>query len=102
MPLEVEIRRSHLPHKKLNAVIDGKKTVPFGQKGAEDYTMHKDDLRKLRYLERHRNRDNWNDPTSAGFYSRWLTWNKPTLQQSVADVNKRFKSVRVKLLPALK
>ena len=95
--MAIEIKRSHLPTKKFNAVIDGKKTVPFGQKGAEDYTMHKDDVRKQRYIERHRSRENWNDPTTPGFYSRWLTWNKPTLRESVADVNKRFKSVKITL-----
>ena len=30
--MQVVIQKSHLPHKKLEAVIDGKKTVPFGQK----------------------------------------------------------------------
>ena len=95
--MAVEIKRSHLPTKKFNAAIDGKRTVPFGQKRAEDYTMHKDDIRKQRYIERHRSRENWNDPTTPGFYSRWLTWNKPTLRESVADVNKRFKSVKITL-----
>jgi DNA-directed RNA polymerase subunit M/transcription elongation factor TFIIS len=41
-------------HKKLEAVIDGKKTVPFGQKNASDFTLHKDPERKARYINRHK------------------------------------------------
>ncbi len=97
MVTKVEIRRSHLPHKKYDAVIDGRKTIPFGQRSAEDYTMHKDEARKENYLRRHKPTENWNDPKSAGFYSRWITWNKSTLRESVADVNKKFKNLEVRL-----
>ena len=97
MPLQIEIKRSHLPNKKFNAVIDGKKTIPFGQRGASDYTIHKDEARKQRYLDRHKSTENWNDPTTAGFYSRWVTWEKPTLRQAVANVNRKFKGVHLKL-----
>ena len=96
-PIQVEIRKSRLPTKKYDAVIDGRKTVPFGQRGASDFTLHKDAERKERYLQRHRANEDWKDPNTAGFYSRWVTWNKPTLQQSVSDVNKRFKNMNVKL-----
>ena len=34
---------------KYDAVINGTKTVSFGQKGASDYTKHKDTDRKERY-----------------------------------------------------
>jgi len=97
MPIQVEIKKSHLPGKKYDAVIDGRKTVSFGQKTASDYTTHRDPERKERYLKRHRPNEDWNDPKSAGFYSRWITWNKPTLQQSVTDVNNKFKNLNVKL-----
>ena len=38
--------------------------------------------------------ENWNDPTTAGFFSRWITWNKPTLTESLKDTNKRFKNIK--------
>ncbi len=96
-PIQVEIRNSRLPTKKYDAVINGRKTVSFGQRGASDYTIHKDAERKERYLRRHQTNEDWTDPTTAGFYSRWVTWNKPTLQQSVTDVNKKFKKLNMKL-----
>jgi hypothetical protein len=40
------------------------KTVQFGAKGYEDYTVHKDKDRRTRYLKRH-SKDR-TDPMSAG------------------------------------
>ena len=95
--MQIEIKRSHLPNKKYDAVINGKKTVPFGQKGASDFTIHKDEARKQRYLDRHKTTENWTDPKTAGFYSRWLTGEKPTLKQAAANLNRKFKGLQLKL-----
>ena len=67
------------------------KKVSFGAKGYTDYTLSKDDARKERYLNRHRARENWNDPLTPGALSRWILWNKKTLKSSIADFKKRFK-----------
>ena len=82
--------------KKLKAIFyddKGKriKTVQFGSKGMSDFTINKDKERKQRYLDRHRKRENWNDPMTAGALSRWLLWNRPTLESSIKDFKKRFK-----------
>ncbi len=34
---------------------------------------------------------------TAGFWSRWVLWNLPTLQASISDVNKRV-NINVKLI----
>ena len=45
--MEIVIPKSKKPDKKrFDARIDNKKTIPFGQKGAPDYTKHKDKERK--------------------------------------------------------
>tara|TARA_R110000822_G_scaffold4437_4_gene19099 strand:+ start:1304 stop:1594 length:291 start_codon:yes stop_codon:yes gene_type:complete len=67
------------------------KVVSFGQRGASDYIIHGDDERKERYLRRHRARENWDRPMTAGSLSRHITWNKKTLKASIADFKKRFK-----------
>lgn len=70
---------------------DGRvKTVKFGAAGMSDYTKHRDTERKQRYLDRHREREDWSDPLTAGFWSRWILWNLPTISQSLADVKSRF------------
>ena len=94
--MKVEIKPSTQKTKKLMAIFyddNGKKikTTHFGSAGMSDYTIHKDKERKQRYLDRHRKRENWNDPMTAGALSRWLLWNLPTLKASIADYKKRFK-----------
>ena len=71
---------------------DKVKTVHFGAKGFEDYTTHKDESRKLRYLSRHKSGEDWGKSGvyTAGFWSRWVLWNKPTITESIADVKSRF------------
>jgi len=66
------------------------KTTHFGSAGMSDYTINKDDARKELYLNRHKARENWNDFTSAGALSRWVLWNKKTLQLSLKDYMRKF------------
>lgn len=66
------------------------KTVKFGAAGMSDYTKHRDPERKNRYLERHKEREDWTNPLTAGFWSRWILWNLPSVSQSLADVKRRF------------
>ena len=94
---EIIISKSKNKEKKYDARIDGKKTVSFGSAGSSDFTKHKDTERKQRYLNRHKKNENWNDHTTAGFMSRWITWNKPTITESIKDTNNRFKNINIKL-----
>ena len=91
------IRPTRKPGKKLEAVIDGKTTVAFGSKPYSDMLQHKDEARKKLYINRHAKNEDWTDPLTAGFWARWILWNKPTLLDSIEDVNKRFKNMKVKL-----
>ncbi len=67
------------------------KQTHFGAKGMSDYTKHKDKQRKSRYIQRHKSRENWRDPTSAGALSRYILWGKPSFRASVSDYKRRFK-----------
>ena len=94
---EIIISKSKNINKKYDARIDGKKTVSFGAAGMSDFTKHKDTARKQRYLNRHKKNENWNDHTTAGYLSRWILWAKPTIEESIKDLNKRNKNVNFKL-----
>jgi len=74
----------------LNTKTDKKKTVKFGAKGYEDFTIHKDPERKERYIKRHEKREDWNNPLSPGALSRFILWNKETIKDSLIDYLKRF------------
>ena len=50
-----------------------------------DFTHHKDEQRKQRYIHRHKNNEHWlkSGIDTAGFWSRWLLWNKPTIKKVI-------------------
>ena len=93
---KVIIKKSTNPKKKYMALFyeNGKKikTTHFGcpAGGMSDYTKHKDQARKQRYMNRHKSRENWENPMSAGSLSRYILWNKPTLRASINDFKNRF------------
>lgn len=69
---------------------NGLKKIKFGAFGYEDYTQHQNTSRKKQYLARHESNEYWDNPLTAGSLSRWLLWNKPTLNASIKDFKKRF------------
>ncbi|KAL4463811.1 hypothetical protein ABPG74_005748 [Tetrahymena malaccensis] len=73
-----------------------KKTIHFGQVGYQDYLQHKDEERKQRYIDRHQANEDWNDIFKAGFWSRWILWNKKDIRDSIEDVEQRFNLKRIK------
>ena len=83
--------KSNKPDKKYYIITNDNKKVYFGQAGASDMSIHKDEQRKQRYIKRHTN-ENWSKSgiDTAGFWSRWLLWNKPTIKESYEDIKKRF------------
>lgn len=84
--------KSNKAGKKYMVRIDGNKTVHFGADGYSDYTIHKNDERKERYISRHKNRENWTKSgiKTAGFWSRWLLWGEPTLTASIREIERQF------------
>ena len=95
MVFEIVIKHNDKPDKKYMAIIDNKKTIHFGAKNYSDYTMHHDDERKQRYLQRHKH-DHYTNPLYASFYSTNLLWNKSSISESIKDTNDRFKNINVK------
>ena len=94
-PHSVDVSRSTNSEKKLMAVFedkDGKKikTTHFGARGMSDYTKHGDKERMERYNKRHKKNEHWNRPMTAGSLSKYILWNKPSLQGSFNDYKRRF------------
>ena len=96
--INVVIQKSSNPKKKYEAVFNVVKTVSFGANGYQDYTMHHDDKRKQNYISRHSNED-WtrSNIESAAWLSRWILWEKPTIQQAITHANKMYQGVKFHL-----
>lgn len=95
----VSIGKSTRQGKKMVAVFYDEakkkiKTTHFGASGYEDYTTHGEIQRKMNYIARHKDREDWNDYMSSGSLSRWILWNKPSLSESIEDYIRRFKLIK--------
>ncbi len=66
------------------------KTIHFGADGYSDYTIHKDEARKQRYIDRHKSSEDWGNPMTAGTLALFILWNKPTISASIAAYKKKF------------
>ena len=90
----VTLIKSPRVNKKFRVIFGDKTHVDFGQKGYSDYTIHKDPERMKRYLVRHSrgHREQWGlkGIKTAGFWSRWLLWSKPSLSGAKNLIKKKF------------
>jgi hypothetical protein len=90
----ISITESPKTDKKLMAVFDNngrKKTVHFGAKNMDDYTLSHNKDQRERYLTRHAKRENWNDPMTPGALSRWILWgNSISRAKNISDYKKKF------------
>lgn len=87
------IRPSNDGKTKYTVVYNGK-TIKFGAYGMSDYTKHRDDTKKERYIKRHSVRENFIDPTTKGFWAKNILWNKKTIKESIDDVKKKLNIIR--------
>ena len=98
--MKVSLPKSDNAKKKYKIVLhydDGKtKTLHIGQAGADDFTKTGDVEQKNRYIGRHKKRENWNKSgiDTAGFWAKYLLWNKSTLSESKKYIESKF-SVKI-------
>ncbi len=97
----ITLKKCHDGKHKYIAVIetnDKKKTVKFGAIGYSDFTLHKNVERKKAYLARHSARENFDFSRgsreggifSKGWWSRYILWNKPTIDASIKATERKF------------
>ena len=93
--MEVVISPSKNKKKKFDAVINGSKTISFGDSNYSDFTRHKDPLRKEADIKRH-SKEDWSKSNiaSPAWMSRFILWEKPTLKGAVDNANKKYKDVK--------
>ena len=93
------IKPSTNQDKKLMAKFENNgrtKTIHFGAKGYMDYTKYyaKDPaeakIKRDAYDARHKVNEDWSNPQTAGTLSKYILWNKSTIEASKRDFKKRF------------
>jgi hypothetical protein len=100
---EVLVKKSVNPKKKLDIFIMDKKNnklkvLQIGDSNYSDFTKHKSEARKQHYIERHKNKEDWTygGRFEKGFWSRYLLWEKPTLDSSIDYLNEKYKNMKIK------
>lgn len=63
--------------------------IRIGQWGAKDFTLGATEKQKESYLKRHEKRENWDDPSTAGYWARWLLWDTPSFRENVKRQRKK-------------
>jgi hypothetical protein len=91
----IKIVQSHLPKKKYDAIFETDKgrtkTIPFGAKGMDDYTLTGDKEQRERYRTRHEKDLQTGDPTRAGFLSYWRLWgDSKSMTANISSYKKRY------------
>ena len=80
-------------HKSYIITKSGKK-VYFGAAGMSDFTIHKDEERKKRYILRHEKNESkyWNKSgiDTSSFWSRFYLWVKPTKQAAYEYIRTHY------------
>ena len=66
--------------------------IKFGAFRMNDYTLTGDVSAKQRYEARHISREDWtkNGVLTKGFWSKWILWTKPTINDALSNVIKLF------------
>ena len=91
---KVVIKASDKAGKKMMATFSNSKggrtkTIHFGQAGADDYTKTKDKSQRARYISRHRGKENWSVPDTAGSLSKHILWGASTSRRENINTFKR-------------
>lgn len=75
---------------------EGPRIVNFGAKGYGDFTTWPDNIankKRQLYIQRHSGMgEDWSKEglLTAGFWSRWLLWERRDINDALANIRKRF------------
>lgn len=99
MITELEFNPSQAKNKRFAVIItdsNGKqKTINFGQPGANTFFDGADDKTRLNYIARHKVNEDWTDPYTAGYWSRWVLWEKRK-SETLRFLKDKLKGVKIK------
>lgn len=68
------IKESNKKDKRFMVIFNNGKKIHFGLRGGLTYIDHKDKKKRENYIARHKVREDFDNPYTAGSLSRWLLW----------------------------
>lgn len=91
------ITKSMRKDKKYTAHFENGTKTHFGGSGYKDFILYSTINSKVAkqkrraYIARHGSTENWSNPKDASTLSRFILWEKPTLEQAIRAYKKRFR-----------
>lgn len=90
----IRIEDASAAGKKYKAIFrteTGIKSVNFGAKGMDDYTITHNVEQRAHYRQRHQKDLETKDPTRAGYLSYYILWgNSTSLSENIASYKRKF------------
>jgi hypothetical protein len=87
----MEITPSKKKDKRYKATFKDGKTINFGSKGAKTYVDSATQQTKDAWLARHKVREHWNDPKTAGSLARHILWgSSKSVKENIKTFKKKF------------
>ena len=87
----MEITTSNKKDKRYTATFKDGKKISFGSKGAKTYVDSATQQTKDAWIARHKVRENWNDPKTAGSLAKHILWgNSKSLKENIKTFKKKF------------
>ena len=73
--------------KKFFIITNQGKKIRFGAKSYDHFTEgHLDEARRQRYLNRHRKKEDWDNPNTAGYFATRFLWLYPTYKEAYQKI----------------
>lgn len=95
--MSYKIYKSGYKNKKIDVVFPNGNGISIGADGYGDYIFYNfyydedvADKKKRNYIKRHIVREDWYDLSKRGTWARYLLWNKPTLEDSIKNMEEIF------------
>lgn len=93
----LSIKPSTRQNKKYMATFSDGTVTHFGGKGCMDFIKYSKqshalgDAKRSAYIKRHGAMESWRDPTTAATLSRYILWEKRTLESAIRAYKRRFR-----------
>ena len=91
----IYISESGRANKKWKAETEGRRAVHFGQRGADDFTIPREEAARQANIARHGSKENWGRTgvMTPGWLSRHLLWEKRSLPAAIAAASRMYPDV---------